>query len=189
MNFRYGLLGFLSTQPLTGYDLHKIFPKAVRPTQAYIYRVLTSMVKDGFVISTSVVEEKKPLRNVFSITAKGLAELDNWLSVPLPYTFPRPSVFAQMWFGSRCGKDQLIADMEGYRDKIKTFLEDALKFPPAEIPGLAKRLKKKQYDRYKALAYRSVIRYLQKEIEFCDSIVAELREIDNDMPESRRNNR
>lgn len=189
MNFRYGLLGFLSTQPLTGYDLHRIFPKAVRPTQAYIYRVLTSMVKDGFVISTSVVEEKKPLRNVFSITDKGLAELDNWLSAPLTYAFPRPSVFAQMWFGSRCGKDRLIADMEGYRDKIKAFLEDALNFPPVEIPGPARRLRKEPYDRYKALAYRSVIRYLQRDIEFYDSVIAELREMNQDMPPSRRKNR
>ena len=181
MSLRYSLLGFLSIQPGTGYTIHKMYPKAVRPTLAAIYRALSGMAREGMVTSTSVVEEKKPLRNVFSITKKGLAVLDDWLGSPLKYEFPMPSVFGQLWYGGRCSRDTLIASIGGYRDQIKAFRDYVLSRPQDQALSMHNgRTKKVRDNRLGELTFRSVVRYLQREIDFYNSVIKELKELPED---------
>ena len=83
----YALLGLLHQQPLSGYDLRKIFASTpigeFSDSPGAIYPALRRLQERGFV--HGVVQESKGLRKrrVFRITPKGLASFKAWQSQPI----------------------------------------------------------------------------------------------------------
>lgn len=179
MSLKYGLLGFLTYQPRTGYELHKLYVKPMRPTIAYIYRALTEMAKKGLVKAVHVDQEKRPARNVFEITDAGLVELDKWLGTPLPFMLPRNTLIVQVWFGSRIGKDKLAANVTAYRDEGKAILEVLKDRKQWAIVSTGKLPGRDVNSRYRILAYSSAIDLLERQIDWLDSIIAKLGQFEN----------
>jgi DNA-binding PadR family transcriptional regulator len=83
----FALLGLLFEQPMSGYDLRKIFASTAMGTfsdsPGAIYPALGRLAKRGLVRGT--VEESTSLRKrrVFKVTAKGAAALKAWLKRPV----------------------------------------------------------------------------------------------------------
>jgi len=83
----YALLGLLHQQPLSGYDLRKIFASTpigeFSDSPGAIYPALRRLQERGLV--RGVVEESKGLRKrrVFRITPQGLASFKAWQSRPI----------------------------------------------------------------------------------------------------------
>ena len=83
----FALLGLLHQQPLSGYDLRKIFSSSpiggFSDSPGAIYPALQRLQESGLV--RGVVEESTSLRKrrVFQITSKGLASLKAWQSKPI----------------------------------------------------------------------------------------------------------
>jgi DNA-binding PadR family transcriptional regulator len=83
----YALLGLLHQQPLSGYDLRKIFASTpigeFSDSPGAIYPALRRLQERGLV--RGVVEESKGLRKrrVFRITPKGLTSFKAWQSQPI----------------------------------------------------------------------------------------------------------
>ena len=83
----YALLGLLQPKPASGYDLRKIFSSTSMQTYSdspgAIYPALRRLEQEGLVRGT--IEEGAGLRRrqVFRVTAKGLAELKKWVSKPI----------------------------------------------------------------------------------------------------------
>jgi len=123
MSLKYGLLGFLSYGPKTGYDLSKMFFEPLRPSFSQIYRKLTAMTEEGLVECERVDQEKLPNKNVFTITDKGMAELKNWLKEPPEFVVPRETLLLKLWFGSRASKKEIINDIKKYSKKLRGDLE------------------------------------------------------------------
>ena len=86
MSLRYGLLGILYVESMTGYQLDKEFKEAYdyiwRSNTSQIYSELGKMEQDGWLTSVRIIQDEKPNRRVYSITEKGRAELLEWLSNP-----------------------------------------------------------------------------------------------------------
>ncbi|MCL2843357.1 MAG: PadR family transcriptional regulator [Oscillospiraceae bacterium] len=84
MSLKHGLMGLLSQKPMTGYDLDKEFNASLGyfwPAQySQIYAELDKMEKKGWLASQRVVQEDKPNKRVYSLTAEGKAEFIDWLS-------------------------------------------------------------------------------------------------------------
>ncbi len=80
MNLKFPLLGFLSSEPSTGYELTKKFFKPFRPIRAVVYRYLNLMLEEGLVEADRVEQEKFPAKKVFRITPKGRDVLKDWLT-------------------------------------------------------------------------------------------------------------
>lgn len=76
------LLGFLSLQPMTGYELKKMV--SISTGQFYsasygsIYPTLRKLEKDGSVLSSEGKDGNR-VKITYSITAKGEQQLDEWL--------------------------------------------------------------------------------------------------------------
>lgn len=119
MSLKYGLLGFLSYGPKSGYQLHKMFFKTVRPTLSLIYRQLNKMAEDGLVESKRVNQKKYPDKNVFYLTEQGGGALDRWLKTPVHLESNRDPLMMQMWYGSRVTKKHVIANIRSYAEQIK----------------------------------------------------------------------
>jgi DNA-binding PadR family transcriptional regulator len=140
MSLRHAILGFLSLEPLTGYDLKKHFDESVQhfwpANQSQIYRTLVALYEDGLV-ELEVVEREGPLdKKVYHLTAEGKKTLHRWLSTPLPPQDTREAFLIQIYFGG------LMTDAE-----VETLLQDAI----SEI--------KTKLSRYEAIheAYRGQI--------------------------------
>jgi DNA-binding PadR family transcriptional regulator len=82
----YALLGLLQ-KPSSGYDLRKVFSstsmKSYSGSPGAIYPALSRLEKAGLIRGT--VEEGSGLRRrqIFRLTAKGLAELKIWIALPI----------------------------------------------------------------------------------------------------------
>ncbi|WP_437990051.1 PadR family transcriptional regulator [Sorangium sp. So ce145] len=87
MSLRAAILGFLRLEPTSGYMLRKRFEGSVGAfwsvTQSQIYRELHALEKDGLVVSEREPGEGKPDRLVYSLSKRGMVELDAWLRAPV----------------------------------------------------------------------------------------------------------
>jgi PadR family transcriptional regulator AphA len=87
---QYAILGLLSWQPLSGYDLKKIISESEvfywSGNNNQIYTALIRLHTDGLVTRQVQLQESLPAKKVYSITQAGLAELRRWLlsTVELP---------------------------------------------------------------------------------------------------------
>jgi DNA-binding PadR family transcriptional regulator len=177
LSLKYGLLGYLSEGPQTGYVLHKLYPKPIRPTIGYIYRSLIAMTKEGLVESTRVNQEKRPDRNVFTITEAGRAELANWLTTPLHFSIPRNTLIVQLAFGRLAGKEAMLNDIRSYRDELKNA---AILFGDQRQWGPILKKKKSARnieDPYRQIMYESTMVFLKYQIEWLDSMEEKISRI------------
>ncbi len=122
MSIRYAILGFLSANPLSGYDLKKLFEESSvfhwSGNNNQVYRTLVELHNEGLVTQEVQQQADYPARKIYTITEKGLAELRQWvLSEPeLPQI--KSSFLVQLAWA-----DQLEADA----------LDDLLRKYDAEI--------------------------------------------------------
>lgn len=85
MTLRHALLGLLTAQPMSGYDLAKLFDRSVEHVwhapHSQIYPELRRMEADGLVTAEPTLRGRRPKR-VYSITAGGRRELERWVAEP-----------------------------------------------------------------------------------------------------------
>src|SRR5271156_1253910 len=85
MSLRHALLGLLTAQPMTGYDLAKVFDRSVEfvwhAPHSQIYPELRRMEADGLIAAESLFRGRRPKR-VYAITADGRRELEQWVAEP-----------------------------------------------------------------------------------------------------------
>ncbi|MEI7883808.1 MAG: PadR family transcriptional regulator [Clostridia bacterium] len=83
MSLKHGILGLLNYGPTTGYDLDKIFKGSLnffwQSQTSQIYRELRAMEGQGWISAEIVVQQDKPNKNIFTLTASGKEELQRWL--------------------------------------------------------------------------------------------------------------
>jgi PadR family transcriptional regulator, regulatory protein AphA len=139
MSLPHAILGFLSVMPMTGYDLKtQAFDKTVAhfwpAVLPQIYRDLARLEASAFVESTVEVQQGKPNRRVYTITAAGREELQRWLTTfeaPLSYREP---FLIQVFFGASVSNEVLLALLRSQRAAHASRLADlgAIDIPSAE---------------------------------------------------------
>lgn len=112
MSLKHAILGFLSNNSLTGYDLKKSFDQSVRhfwpANQSQIYRTLAELDNEGFIEKEIISREERLDMKVYSITEAGRRELHRWLSTPLaPQDYREPALI-QVYFGGQLSNEELI---------------------------------------------------------------------------------
>lgn len=108
MAIKYAILGFLSWQPLSGYDLKKMIGDSLflhwSGNNNQIYRTLVQLHQEELVTSEIQNQESGPSKKVYTITEKGQAELREWLhSTPELPQLRSPMLIQLAW------ADQLTA--------------------------------------------------------------------------------
>jgi DNA-binding PadR family transcriptional regulator len=102
MSIKYVVLGYLSWQPMTGYDVKKLIADSeILPWTAnnnQIYRALVSLHQDEWVTKTIEEQVGSPNRHVYTITEAGLNALKAWVeSEPEPPLTKNPFLNQLMW--------------------------------------------------------------------------------------------
>jgi DNA-binding PadR family transcriptional regulator len=102
MSIKCVVLGYLSWQPMTGYDVKKLIADSeILPWTAnnnQIYRALVSLHQDEWVTKTIEEQVGSPNRHVYTITEAGLNALKAWVeSEPEPPLTKNPFLNQLMW--------------------------------------------------------------------------------------------
>ena len=86
MSLKYAVLGFISTEPVSGYDLSIEFGETLgwfwHAKHSQIYPTLKKLKKAGLIKSKKVIKGKSLNKTVYSLTSAGRKELAEWVSTP-----------------------------------------------------------------------------------------------------------
>jgi DNA-binding PadR family transcriptional regulator len=172
------LLGLLSIEPMSGYDLGQNIRASVghiwSESYGQIYPNLKKLAAAGYV---SVKEEKqkgKLSRHIYSIAQKGREQLIAWLCIPPQSEIPRNEMLLKLFFGSQVPAAVLIAYVERMVGEHRALLEKFTRIEREEIAA--------QRHRPEAPFWRMTVRYGQLEMEahlrWAEETLATLRRLD-----------
>lgn len=123
MSIEHTILGLLSWQPMTGYDIKKVFTGSPAfywsGNNNQIYTTLVSLHKNGLVSRETELQEDSPPRKIYSITPKGLGELKKWLLTEPEPPQLRNSFLIQLTWADQLNPDELDALLAKYADEIQ----------------------------------------------------------------------
>jgi PadR family transcriptional regulator AphA len=123
MSIEFAILGLLSWRSLTGYDIKKMFAGSTAlywsGNNNQIYTTLVKLHKNELVSREIELQEDSPSRKVYSITAKGQAELKKWLlSEPEPPHLKNPFLIQLAW-ADQLNTDELDVLLGKYAAEIQ----------------------------------------------------------------------
>jgi DNA-binding PadR family transcriptional regulator len=102
---RFIILGLLGARAMTGYDIKQAFDRAIasywNAGNSQIYTTLKALEQDGLVESELIIQQHRPNRKLYRLTAQGEAELETWLKEPAPERFTKDEFLAKLFF---CGQ-------------------------------------------------------------------------------------
>jgi DNA-binding PadR family transcriptional regulator len=82
----YVLLGLLYENPSHGYELHQRildeFGYIWHVSQSQTYNILKRLADQGYIISTTIEQEKLPARQLLHLTEAGAIRFNTWLNTP-----------------------------------------------------------------------------------------------------------
>ncbi len=108
MSVKHAFLGLLAEGPLHGYELKQSFEERLLPSSplnyGQVYGSLERLERDGLVEHQVIVQEERPDKKVYRVTAEGLRELDRWLRNPsVPALDLRNETFLKLAVSRRLG--------------------------------------------------------------------------------------
>jgi DNA-binding PadR family transcriptional regulator len=102
MDIKSILLGFLTRQPLTGYELKKRFSISFSffsgLSYGSIYPALKKMEQEGLVLQQVKIQNGAPNRKVYTITAEGRKAFIEALKEPTPWEMPKNTFLTRLFF-------------------------------------------------------------------------------------------
>lgn len=142
----YALLGWLSTGPMSGYDLKRLTDRYIGQFWAgsfgQIYPLLHDMLDVGWVTMHEERTGSNPAKKVYTITETGRREFVAWFSTPVEPDVARSELLLRIFFGSFAPPENLIECLEGLlkdsRAKLALYESMREEFPKqyAHLPNL-----------------------------------------------------
>ena len=181
MTLDYAILGFLNYQPLTGYDLKKVFDRSIQhfwhADQSQIYRTLNRLTEDGAVRMEIVEQIDRPDRKVYSVTPTGRERLLNWLKLPFPQEDSRSKPLVQMFFSGQISDERMLEklteSLAGMKRQMAMF--DMI---PDQVRDFTSMAKDDRELFYWFLTLELGKRSLQTNIEWLESVVDRIKRQD-----------
>ena len=126
MSLDHAILGFLNYDPLSGYDLKKVFDISVQhfwpADQSQIYRTLTRLTERDWVEMEVIEQTERPDRKVYHITESGREELLRWLAEAAPEKASRSAALIQVFFFGQLKDEVILHKFEAYAQTIRAVL-------------------------------------------------------------------
>ncbi|MFW5714061.1 MAG: PadR family transcriptional regulator [Brevefilum sp.] len=113
MSLTHVILGWLSYEPMTGYDLNAVIEISTQhfwsTSQSQIYRTLSKIEAEGWVTQEVILQEDRPPRKVYEISTEGRAELQRWLAAFHEPDPPRIPWLVQVFFAGQISDSEILA--------------------------------------------------------------------------------
>jgi PadR family transcriptional regulator AphA len=128
----YGLMSLLSQSSLSGYDLMLRIQPFWPAKHSQIYPLLAQLEKDEHVRYELITQSDKPDKKVYSLTDKGIAALQQWLSEPASDPVIRDDLLLKTFCLSLVDKNiaraLFVSRLEYYQLRMRLYKEKILKF-------------------------------------------------------------
>ena len=177
MSLEYAILGFLTYQPFTGYDLKKLFDRSVRhfwsADQSQIYRTLAHLTEEGKAEIEIVEQSDRPDRKVYHITPTGREAFCAWLSGPFPTADPKSGPLVQVFFVGQLSDEQILAKFKVARQIFLTIL-DTYEKVPTQIDEYIQMVDSPREQYFWLLTLDLGIRNMRAQLEWVDTAIATL---------------
>lgn len=116
------ILGLLSHEELTGYEIKKRIDTALKyfwgASYGSIYPTLGGLVERGLA-SKREAEENKRNKLIYTITDEGRRYLKEWLRQPIEKDELRYETLLKLFFGNEEGPGQALRHIEAFREKAE----------------------------------------------------------------------
>ncbi|MHA2026805.1 MAG: PadR family transcriptional regulator [Candidatus Thorarchaeota archaeon] len=125
---RYIILGLLSHEPMTGYDIRQTAERTIGQfwsdlSYGQIYPTLKAMEKEGLVSLSVEVEEGQRLKKVYSITPVGFENLESWLEEPADLEIFKLDILLRLYFGARVDTEHSIKRILAFKQRMEATLK------------------------------------------------------------------
>jgi len=176
------LLGLLTIEPMSGYDLGQTIRGSVgffwNESYGQIYPNLKKLAADGLVTSKTERQEGKPDRRIYSIAKKGRERLAAWLAVEPQPEIPRNELLLKLFFGAQVSAEISIQHVERMVERERAYLHEFRRIEREEIA------KNQQYPDapYWTMAARFGQLELEAHLRWGEETLAELRRIAKKQP-------
>lgn len=122
MSFRYFVLGLLTQQSMSGYDIKNCLENLAwligSPSFGSLYPALHALLEDGLATVEVVRDEGKPMRKLYTITEVGLEELGRWLEQPPEPDTSLKTFLMRLMLARRLSHPWLAEHLERRRDQV-----------------------------------------------------------------------
>ena len=124
----YILLGMLSSQEMSGYDLKQQLDKSLytsydSPAKSQIYGELRRLTQQGWATATDVQQTHRPDKRVYRITPAGQAALQQWLvSSDVESDSFKSPLLLRLFFGHLVPREILMTRLETRRQQLSAEL-------------------------------------------------------------------
>lgn len=118
----YVILGLLSHEELTGYEIKKRMDTSLKyfwgASYGSIYPALRELVERGLANKRDGAENKRN-KIIYSITDEGRNYLKEWLQIPVEKDELRYETLLKLFFGNEGGGLQAISHIDAFQEKIE----------------------------------------------------------------------
>lgn len=182
MNLKLVLLGFLVREKLTGYELKHLMERSVGfffgASYGSIYPALKDLEGDGLVRSELVVQEDRPNKKVYEITAEGRDHFRTRIHEVSPSEESFRSEFLMhLFFGDQHDPERLLEMAGGYRDWCMQRRE-SLQSVEEEFGEVM--------SPYQRMCLDSGLTHFESRLRWIDGVEEELRSLSGSIAKSRR---
>jgi DNA-binding PadR family transcriptional regulator len=177
MALEHAILVSLEERSGSGYELAGRFEKSIgffwSATHQQIYRTLKRMVEQGWVSCHEVAQDGRPDKKVYEVAGPGRQELARWLAAPGEPETIRHELSVKVRAASSGDPRAVRTEVARHRDLHAERLDVYLAIEKKDFPSPAA-LSGRQLHQY--LVLRGGIRAEQALVEWCDEVLAAMRE-------------
>lgn len=172
---RYALLGMLSHQPMSGYDIKKVLYRSTQyfwqESDGQIYPILAELLKEKCITSLAIESQGSRTRKVYQISSKGLEELKDWLMQEVVPTIPRNELLLKLFFGSMVPLEITQKHILEHQRQLNKRLETYKKI----TKGLAD--EKSPYQLYWQMTVEFGKQIVQAQLNWCEDSLQTLKKL------------
>jgi DNA-binding PadR family transcriptional regulator len=182
MSLPHALLGLISYQPSTGYELRTTFSESVQffwnATLPQIYRTLNQMESQGWLTVKVEPQEGRPSRKIYSITDAGMKELTDWLITKPEMAPERNPLLIKVFFGRLANGEALRKIITGCREYHEKLLLQYATETASVIQQYAEACSSHADAAYWTLTLDFGQRYSKMVVEWCDHALTSIGQTD-----------
>lgn len=175
MSLEFAILGFLTYQPMTGYELKNMFDTSVRhfwyADQSQIYRTLARLTQEGLTEMERVEQVDRPDKKVYHITPAGCEAFQKWLVGPFPMQEAKSGPLVQVFFSGKLSDEEVLARFQMAAEIFRSML-DRYNQIPNSIEALTQKVPSSREYYFWMLTLDLGRRSMQANLEWAESVIA-----------------
>ena len=178
MSLKHVILGYLSWQSQSGYDLKQIIADSETlnwsANNNQIYKALVSLHESEFVEKQVVHQDGSPSRHVYTILPAGVEALKSWVLQPPDPPNSNRDILLQLMWGDLLSNAEIDELLDRYINMVgeKLFM---LRVAADEQPNVPNRTKREAY--MWQMIYKNWISHFELELRWARSLKQDLLEM------------